>query len=123
MLPSAPSFSVFSVVEDDENDDQESLERTVTIGESISEAEKGDFSFGRRISDMGLIEEESEDYNEGGLQGLKIEEGKEVLGTVMNDEGFCKRLVNEYPSHPLFLKNYAKHLKVFLSILVIELFI
>lgn len=139
MLRTSPSFSIYNSVEDEEKIG-EALERSVTNGEriDIDGVGSGEFSFGK--TNIGLIEEEGEDDEEGGglngIQGLSIEEeeveppsppiylasgldGGEVVDFTLANfdesgdvEEYYKRMVDEYPCHPLLLRNYAKFLQV-----------
>ncbi|KAG8480995.1 hypothetical protein CXB51_025636 [Gossypium anomalum] len=122
---------------------EESLERTVTIGENIDAVGNPDFSFRKKC--MELIQEEEGDDEKKRLNRIRVsyndEEEVELeppsppmylatgLGVdctgfgamadgvdlsymdfdeVDDQEEFHKRLVDEYPCHPLFLRNYAK---------------
>lgn len=154
MLQSSPSFSIFN--SGDEYQDEESaqqdpsektLNRTVSIGESIEGVGSGEFSFGKKS--MSSIEEVKEEEEEGtnGVQNRSFEEaenrpvsprmylatglGIDMFGagvgiggfdgvdlSVANFDGggdveeYYKRMVDEYPCHPLFLRNYAHVLQV-----------
>ncbi|KAF4347950.1 hypothetical protein G4B88_002864 [Cannabis sativa] len=131
MLRTEPSFSIFNDEFQDLEDvgsDKEALQlqRTVTIGETI---EDGDFSFGK--TKMGLIKEEEgeeepdvlgeeEEVNTSPLfiaSGLGINgEGLGLSSMVDFDEtsdkeDYYKRMVEQCPFHPLFLRNYAQFLQ------------
>lgn len=140
MLRSAPSFEIYSSVEGVESEEV-SLTRTVTIGEDLdgSGISSGDFSFGSK-KNMGLIEEEGE-YEEEGLNGIGEEierpvsppmylamglgisvpgfdDAGEVVDLIMPNfddsaeaEEYYKRMIDEYPCHPLLLRNYAQLLQ------------
>ncbi|KAL1148398.1 hypothetical protein V6Z11_A10G123500 [Gossypium hirsutum] len=125
---------------------EESLERTVTIGENIDAVGNPDFSFRKKC--MELIQEEEGDEGKKRLNRIRVsyndEEEVELeppsppmylatglgidcagfgamadgvdlsymdLDEVDDQEEFHKRLVDEYPCHPLFLRNYAKFLQ------------
>jgi hypothetical protein len=128
MLQSSPSFSIYN---DEFQDEEETvLERSVRIGEST----EGEFSFGNMKS-MGLIEEGKEDEEEeeglNGIQNLIVEEavneavsprmhlasglGIDTFGVADDSsdvEDYYKKMVDQYPCHPLFLRNYAHVLQV-----------
>ncbi|MBA0841221.1 hypothetical protein Goarm_003724, partial [Gossypium armourianum] len=145
MLHSAPSFSIFNEGVEDGTLGEESLERTVTIGENIDAVGNPDFSFRKKC--MESIQEEGDEekkrlnrirvsYNDEEeveleppsppmylATGLGIDcagfgamaDGVDLshmdLDEVDDQEEFHKRLVDEYPCHPLFLRNYAKFLQ------------
>lgn len=146
MLHSAPSFSIFNEGVEDGKLGEESLERTVTIGENIDAVGNPDFSFRKKC--MELIQEEEGDEGKKRLNRIRVsyndEEEVELeppsppmylatglgidcagfgamadgvdlsymdLDEVDDQEEFHKRLVDEYPCHPLFLRNYAKFLQ------------
>ncbi|CAN1144868.1 hypothetical protein LINPERPRIM_LOCUS16865 [Linum perenne] len=160
MLHSAPSFSIFTTGEEEDEKEEEmkdvSLVRTVTIGENI---ESVDFSFGkRRENSMGLIVEEGEEteQREGDQMQVKDEgDGDDRMGLIFNGvmtnlgvvgdekepmylaaglgfdsidfqaattgeaaplldfdesgdlEEYYRKMLDQFPSHPLFLRNYA----------------
>ncbi|XP_062108959.1 uncharacterized protein LOC133819674 isoform X2 [Humulus lupulus] len=131
MLRTEPSFAIFN---DEFQDSEEAgpvaeaLQRTVTIGETIEDANGGDFCFGK--SKMGLIKEEEEPEVLGeeeateqvNTRPLCIASGLgingEGLGLSMMDfdetsdtEEYYKRMVEQCPFHPLFLRNYAQFLQ------------
>ncbi|OVA02316.1 RNA-processing protein [Macleaya cordata] len=109
------------------------LQRSVTIGENIMEAGTGEFSFGEK---MGLIEEEKlsefqylgvdEDGEQMNPQlflarGLGIDVSGSGGGGDFNSgkfgedggqdgEEYYKKMVEENPCSPLFLRNYAQFL-------------
>ncbi|XWS13928.1 hypothetical protein CRYUN_Cryun36dG0080800 [Craigia yunnanensis] len=116
---------------------EEALDRTVTIGKSIDAMGNEDFSFRKKC--MELIQEEERSnriqssYNEEeveleppsppmylatglGIDGVGFGAMADVdLSSMDLDEGgdledFHKRLVDEYPCHPLFPRNCAKFL-------------
>lgn len=149
MLPTAPSFSIddsgcYHGLQDGENlkeemDEQQGLERTLTIGEGIEAMDEGKFSFGEKK--MGLIEEE-----EGGeeqkvldrIQNQDVEDearpvspplylaaglGVDSTGFDVGDdidlsrnaEEYYRTMVDAHPYNPLVLRNYAQFLQVSLS--------
>ncbi|KAI3974595.1 hypothetical protein MKX01_029585 [Papaver californicum] len=149
MLQSIPSFSVYNSngrFEDDyepeeeddevENEKDESLQRSVTIGENIMSMCGGEFTFGGEK--MGLIQENEEDnkFNEfqylgqdnmnpslffstglgfgvNGGSGGGFNFAKYGEGGVENEEEigeYYKNMVEENPSTALFLRNYAQFL-------------
>lgn len=114
------------------------LERTITIEESIRGTTSREFSFGRKT--MGLIEEEEEEEDVNGFQKLGVEDGVEPVSPLMylatglgmdgagfggrrvdfaaadfdesgDVEEYYRRMVNEDPCNPLFLRNYAQLLQ------------
>ncbi|KAJ4840271.1 hypothetical protein Tsubulata_024967 [Turnera subulata] len=87
MLHTAPSLSIFNQNDGLEGEEgkEEALMRTATIGESIEAKGSGDFSFGSNTN-MGLIEEEGEEEQDGGLNGIEklgIEDHKEPVSPPM----------------------------------------
>ncbi|KAG4126504.1 hypothetical protein ERO13_D10G160000v2 [Gossypium hirsutum] len=125
MLHSAPSFSIFNEGVEDGKLGEESLERTVTIGENIDAVGNPDFSFRKKFSynDEEEVELEPPSPPMYLATGLGIDcagfgamaDGVDLsymdLDEVDDQEEFHKRLVDEYPCHPLFLRNYAKFLQ------------
>ena len=148
-LRTAPSFSIYNSDYGlgDENDPEEVLKRTLTIGVSKEAMGSGEFSFAKNRMD--LIEEEGENEKECliGIRNSNVKEeiepasppmylaaglGVEATGfdgvgfqkCVSDDlsmlsipegvdaEEFYKRMVDEYPCHPLFLRIYAQVLQV-----------
>ncbi|XP_039048688.1 uncharacterized protein LOC120189481 isoform X1 [Hibiscus syriacus] len=140
MLHSAPSFSIFSEVVEDGQVGEETLERTVTIGESIDAAGNPDFCFRKKC--MELIQEEKEtkkrikpnsnSYKDEveleppsppiSAAGLGIDcvgfsamvDGIDLSSMELDEtedpEEFIGGLMST-PCHPLFLRNYAKFLQ------------
>ncbi|KAF3457825.1 hypothetical protein FNV43_RR02485 [Rhamnella rubrinervis] len=145
MLHTVPSFSIddsgcYNGLQDgetlkEEMDEQQGLERTVTIGDSIEAMDDGKSSFGEKK--MGLIEEE-----EGGeeqevpdrIQNLDAEDearpvspplylatglGVDSTGFDVGDdfdlsrnaEEHYRTMVDAHPYHPLALRNYAQFLQ------------
>ncbi|OMO86550.1 RNA-processing protein, HAT helix [Corchorus capsularis] len=128
-------------VEDDGEVGEEKLVRTVTIGDNIDAIGNADFSFMmKKELSMQLIQEEGEEeeerpyrfqrsYNEEvdleppsppmylatGLGIDAMADGIDLSSIDLDENGdpeqFHKRLVDEYPCHPLFLRNYAKFLQ------------
>lgn len=134
MLKSEPSLSVYCdsgdvfKTKDQVSGIDENLERTVSIGDSV----EADFSFAKH-----KIKEEDSGGGAREEQGLEIERppsppmhlaaglgidkfdlyGKEIKFDLpgLDDENcddYYKSMLEEYPSHPLLLKNYAKFLEV-----------
>ncbi|XP_057957273.1 uncharacterized protein LOC131150527 isoform X2 [Malania oleifera] len=117
-----------------------SLPRTVTIGESIEAVGSGDFSFLKNSMGL-IKEEEEEEKDEGlnEFQKLGTREGGKpaspplYLATGLgidvtgfgsgvdftganfdnggNVEEYYKKMVDQFPCHPLFLRNYAQVLQ------------
>ncbi|KAK9146297.1 hypothetical protein Sjap_006200 [Stephania japonica] len=132
VLETIPSFSMYNCVGEDECEvgiQDNALERSVTIGETIGEA---GFGFGGNL-DLSLIKEEEEEsepvspplYLARGLGIDSVGGGgggngggffKFVkLGDDGGEEGpgmeeYYKRLVEENPGNPLLLRNYAQFL-------------
>lgn len=120
-LTSAPSFSIYNTLEDEDK-----------IGEALEKIKINHFSFEK--TKMGLIEEEGgvEEENEETTEprsppmylatglGICNDAGGEVIdfsranpdenGNV--DEEYYKRMLDEYPCHPLLLRYYAIFLQV-----------
>lgn len=131
MLQTAPSLSIFnSCVDEFRDSNQQFLERTITKEESIKGTVSGDFSFGDKS--MGFIKEEGEE-EEDQVQppsppmylatGLGVDTGgfgfhggddfpMPEIDENGNAEEHYKKMVDEYPCHPLFLRNYAQVLQV-----------
>ncbi|XP_050218044.1 uncharacterized protein LOC126668873 [Mercurialis annua] len=134
MLQTEPSFSIYNDENEENNGaDDEKLMKKITIGEK-------EFSFGK--NGMGLIEEEDYQENMNvekveGLESLKVEgpvspsmylasglgiDGVDFgrIGFDFNlpnfdengDEEYYKRMVDEFPCHPLVLSNYAHLLQL-----------
>lgn len=108
MLHTEPSFSV-STQEAEEDEEADSvreggMKRTITIGESIDAVGSGNFNFEKKKS-MRLIKEEDDDANGLILDSLDLNDGGG------DPEEFYKTMVEEYPNHPLFLRNYAQLLQ------------
>ncbi|KAL8162847.1 hypothetical protein V2J09_014336 [Rumex salicifolius] len=140
-LESAPSFGIYhsgdefdieEILEEEKKksknvEEEIGLDRTLSIGELI-ESKDGEFSFGK--TDMGLIvEEEGEGENEdegfdpsasppmylatglgadfidnGGNLGISFEDDEDA-------EDYYTNMIEQFPSHPLLLRNYAEMLK------------
>ncbi|KAL9237717.1 hypothetical protein vseg_012233 [Gypsophila vaccaria] len=118
MLETAPSFSIYS--NNDSNED-DGTKNTVTEG-------SGDFSFVRKGVD--LIEEEDYDevvgeslgkletgqpsspsmYLATGLRTEKDDFGEIIMKENVSEE-YCRELLGEYPSHPLLLFKFAQLLQ------------
>lgn len=114
-LRTEPSFSIYSS-NDGVAGNYENLERTTTTGESIRSLGSGQFSF--RRNSMAQIEEneESEEVPLNEFEDLGIEDESGQSAFDENGEGVeedYKRMINEDPSNPLFLRNYAQFLQVF----------
>ncbi|WCJ24127.1 hypothetical protein M5689_006109 [Euphorbia peplus] len=122
----------------EEEGGNELLVRTVTIGDSIQEEK--DFTFQNKNKKMGLIQEEQGDEDEE-AQNLNLEPENEPqppsppmylasgfgidsfdIGAGLHSglpnfdetgdpEEYYKKMVDEYPCHPLFLANYAQILQ------------
>lgn len=146
MLHTAPSFSMddsgsYHGLQDGENlkeemDDQQGLERTVTIGDCIEAVDDGGkFSFGKKK--MGLIEEEGGEEQEvlDRIQNLDVEDearpvsprlhlatglGVDSAGFDVGDdidlsrnaEEYYMTMVDAHPYDPVVLRNYAQFLQV-----------
>lgn len=118
-LRTEPSFSIYSS-NDGVAGNYENLERTTTTGESIRSLGSGQFSF--RRNSMAQIEEneESEEVPLNEFEDLGIEDESGQSAFDENGEGVeedYKRMINEDPSNPLFLRNYAQFLQVFFCLL------
>ncbi|KAI4345896.1 hypothetical protein L6164_012982 [Bauhinia variegata] len=139
-LRSAPSFEIYNTNEGFGDDPEQVLLRTFTIGDSIEAIDSDDFSFRKKGMDLIEEEEENENRSvEEEAERLvsppmNIEAGLGVdgkgfgggvrSGSYTSDilsmpnmqessdlEEDYKRLVDEYPNHPLFLRNYAQLLQ------------
>ena len=129
-LRTAPSFSVFNS-DEFRDSNQQVLERTVTIEGGIGGA-SGDFRFGDY--GMGFIKEEGEDgedqvqppsppmylatrlgFDSTGGFGFQGGDDFPMPEIEENDdpEEYYRKMLDEYPCHPLFLKNYAQALQVY----------
>ncbi|VVA89952.1 unnamed protein product [Arabis nemorensis] len=138
MLKSEPSLEIycdsgdgFIKSEDPVIGIEENLERTVTIGDSI---DSSDFSFAKHKEEEGeSVEKGKGVFDRESLEierppsppmhlaaGLGIDKfdlfGNETKFDLpsFDDEGcddYYKRMLDEYPVHPLLLKNYAKFLE------------
>ncbi|KAK7278522.1 hypothetical protein RJT34_23552 [Clitoria ternatea] len=150
-LYSAPSFAIYNdSLGDDESSPGEALNKSALLELNLEGWGSGEFSFGRTIKVMDLIEEgENENDGSNGIQNLSIAEEEDVAverppsppmylaaglgidGTGFDGEGgseerirdaifnpklresedleeYYKRMVDEYPCHPLVLKKYAQ---------------
>ncbi|PRQ36792.1 putative tetratricopeptide-like helical domain-containing protein [Rosa chinensis] len=129
MLQTAPSLSIFnSDVDEFRESNQQLLERTITIEDRIGGTR--DFRFGDKS--MGFIKEEGEEEEEDQVQppsppmylatGLGFDTGgfgfdggddfpMPEIDENGNPEEYYKKMVDEYPCHPLFLRNYAQVLQ------------
>ncbi|KAJ0245108.1 Tetratricopeptide repeat [Hirschfeldia incana] len=134
MLKSEPSLSIYCEdglkPEDPVTGSDESLDRTVSIGDSV----EADFSFAKHSSIDALTIKEEDGDDEKGFEierrppsppmhlaaGLGIDKF-DLYGSEMNfdlpsfDDESCgeyyKRMLEEYPLHPLLLRNYASFLE------------
>ncbi|XP_050372885.1 uncharacterized protein LOC126790617 [Argentina anserina] len=130
LLRTAPSFSIFnSAVDEFRDSNQQVLERTISIEGRIGGDASGDFRF--RDNGMGFIKEEGEDeedrvqppsppmYLATGLGfdsgGFGFHGGEEFPMPEIDEKGdpeeYYKKMLDEYPCHPLFLRNYAQALQ------------
>ncbi|PON38175.1 Signal transduction response regulator [Parasponia andersonii] len=140
MLRTEPSLSIFNdEFRDPEVGSGQALQRTVTIGETIEDVNGGgDFSIGKRK--MGLIEEEEGEGEPESLDGVQNwGNGEEVIervgtpplciasglgigasgfdpspvdfGESIDMKEYYKKMVDQCPFHPLFLRNYAQFLQ------------
>uniref|UniRef100_A0A1J3D3B4 Transmembrane and TPR repeat-containing protein 1 n=1 Tax=Noccaea caerulescens TaxID=107243 RepID=A0A1J3D3B4_NOCCA len=124
MLKSEPSLSVYCdsgdvfKTEDQVSGIDENLERRVSIGDSV----EADFSFGGggAREEQGLEIERPPSPPMHLAAGLGIDKfdlyGKEIKFDLPgfddeNCDDYYKSMLEEYPSHPLLLKNYAKFLE------------
>nr|GMD77246.1 putative acetyltransferase A, auxiliary subunit [Ipomoea batatas] len=101
MLHTEPSFAIYN--------SDEGLPGEIRNGDSVAEA-MGEFSFGKG---MGMIDEkDGEGENEEKDEGL---DGFKDLGLGIDGDGeienYCKMMVEENPSNPLFLRKYAQLLQ------------
>ncbi|XP_004296533.1 PREDICTED: uncharacterized protein LOC101307105 [Fragaria vesca subsp. vesca] len=128
-LQTAPSFSIFnSGVDEFRDSNQQVLERTITTEGMIGGTAIGDFRF--RDNGMGFIEEGEEEEDQ--VQppsppmylatGLGFETGgfdfhgvddfpMPEIDENSDPEEYYKKMLDEYPCHPLFLGNYAQVLQ------------
>lgn len=143
MIHKAPSFSIYDSGCNDEFRDgnqnpeeemnQEGLERTVTIGDSIEAIDVDGSKLSCGEKSMGLIEEEEED----GIQNIDVKDevarpvspplylatglGVDSLSLGFDGDGidlsrnveeYYKTMVDVHPFDPLVLRNYAHFLQV-----------
>lgn len=140
MLKSEPSLSIYcgesvdelKKPEDPATGPDENLDRTVSIGDSV----EADFSFAKHSSiiDDALSIKEEEDEKRFEIEqrppsppmhlaaGLGIDKFDLYSSEIINfdfpsfDDESCgdyyKRMLEEYPLHPLLLRNYASFLEV-----------
>ncbi|CAN4091045.1 unnamed protein product [Withania somnifera] len=130
MLPKEPSFCIYNKVDGvEELKENQDLLRSVTIGDIVSDiGNSSDFSFGKKekkvfyeVNELGFEESEpvisSVEFTTGfGVDGNGVNSGgveSEALDFDGNGdvEEYYKRVLEEDPSNPLFLKNYAQFLQ------------
>ncbi|XP_015887405.3 uncharacterized protein LOC107422466 isoform X2 [Ziziphus jujuba] len=143
MIPKAPSFSIYNSAWNETHDgdqnpeeemNQEGLERTVTIGDSIEAIDGSKLSCGKKS--MGLIEEEQGAEEQDGIRNLDVKDelarpvspplhlatglgvdspgfgfDGDDIDLSRNVEGYYKSMVDVHPFNPLVLRNYAQFLQ------------
>ncbi|KAK4361640.1 hypothetical protein RND71_020592 [Anisodus tanguticus] len=128
MLQTEPSFSIYNDQDFEEGINDGKLVKSITIGNDIGDIISDDFSFGKMV--MGIIKEDDDNEDRDEKEDEEFEEGSEPVSPMYlaaglgiadvepsnfdengDVEAYYKSLLEEYPSNPLVLRNYAQILQ------------